>query len=90
MRSLTKDEVAQVRHILATAREDRATLAQLGMACDLAMEAGLADCAGELREHLRKKIGPERAVSGRPGAVGRDVVLGIVTGALTHHLLKGF
>ena len=82
MTKLTADQAAQVRHVLDTAREGRATIAQMGAAHDLAEGAGLTACAGELRGHIREKLEP------RYHAIERDLALGIVSGALTHYLVR--
>jgi hypothetical protein len=88
MPSLSLNQTTKIRTVLLEARAGRSTLTELGAAHDLAASAGLADCAAELREHIRTKIGPGSTKPvGRP--VGREVVLGLATGALTHYMLKG-
>jgi hypothetical protein len=83
MTMLNPAQAAQLRRTLDAARAGRATVAELGAAHDLAASAGLAGCAGELRGHLLAKLSP------RTASIGRDVVLGLTTGALTHYLLRG-
>ncbi len=84
MRKLTKEEASQVSAALARARAGRASAAELGAALDLAAAGGLPGCAGELRGHLLKKLG-----AGPARGVGRDVAIGLATGAATHFILRG-
>lgn len=73
----------QVTATLAHARSGRATLGELAAAHDLAAQAGPSRELGELREHLRRMV---------PAPVARteakSIVIGIVSGFLTHYLLQ--
>ena len=82
MRSLTPSQVALIQETLAHAREGKATLAQLAAAHDLAEGATLKGTLGELRSHIRAMVPapPMRAEA-------KGVVIGIVSGVLTHFLL---
>ena len=82
MRKLTPAEVAQLRDTLARARLARASLSELGVAHDLAADAGLAGTATELRWHVR------RVVAEPHPSAARDVLAGVLSGIITHHLLK--
>jgi hypothetical protein len=82
VKKLTPAEVARVRETLARARLARAPLSELGAAHDLAADAGLTGTAAELRWHVRRVVAEPK-----PGVV-RDVLAGVVTGILTHHLLR--
>lgn len=82
MRKLTPAEAARVRDTLDRARLARASLADLGAAHDLAADAGLAGTATELRWHVRRVVAEPH-----PGAV-RDVLAGVLSGIITHQLLK--
>jgi hypothetical protein len=82
-KTLTPTEIADIQSVLAQARAGRATLSQLAHAHDLAEDACLNGTLGELREHIRKMT--PRPVF-RMG--GRDILLGVISGVLTHLLLK--
>jgi hypothetical protein len=83
--TLTRAQADQVKSAVARGRAGRATLPELAAALDLSASGGLPGCAGELRGHLLRKLG----TSSRTSSMGRDVVLGLATGALTHYLLRG-
>jgi hypothetical protein len=84
MTKLTPSQASQLRKTMGDARAGRATLAELGIAHDLAASAGLAGCSVELRGHLLAKLSPASTRS-----VGREVALGVATGVFTHYLLGG-
>lgn len=73
----------QVSAALADARAGRATLPQLAGACELCARSGPSAELGELREHVRRMV---PAPAARDEAKG--VMLGIVSGLLTHYLLQ--
>ena len=83
MKTLTAAQIAQVQKTLTEARAGRATLTQLAVAHDLATGADLNGCLGELRAHMRSMVPapPMRAEA-------KGVLLGIVSGVLTHMLLR--
>ncbi len=83
MTVLNPAQTESLRTTIARARAGQASLGEMGTACDLAASAGLPGCAGELRSHIARAAGAERARS-----VKRDVVLGVATGALTHLLMR--
>jgi hypothetical protein len=84
MKSLTPEQVALVKTTLDHAREGKATLCQLAAAHDLANGANLNGTLGELREHMRRMVpAPPMKME------AKAVVLGIVSGVLTHYLLNG-
>jgi hypothetical protein len=82
VRKLTPAEAARVRDTLDRARLARASLSELGAAHDLAADAGLSGTAAELRWHVR------RVVADPSPNAARDVFAGIVSGIITHHLLR--
>jgi hypothetical protein len=82
--TLNQKKAAEIRQILDLARNGSATLAQLGLAHDQAIELGFAATAGELRGYIRHKITPPTFAT-----TGRDLMLGVASGMLTHHLLRG-
>ena len=81
---LTKEQIASIQDTLVHAREGRATLCQLAAAHDLANGADLNSTLGELRDHMRRMV---------PAPVmhleAKSVVLGIISGLLTHYFLRG-
>jgi hypothetical protein len=81
VRKLTPAEIANLRETLARARLARAPLSELGAAHDLAADAGLTGTATELRWHVR------RVVAEPSPSPARDVLAGVVSGIITHHLL---
>jgi len=83
VKKLTPAEVARVRDVLDRARLSRASLSELGAAHDLAADAGLPATAGELRWHVRRVVAEPSPHS----AIG-DVLVGVVAGLLTHHVLS--
>jgi len=83
IKKLSNEEVAQIRGVLALAREGRATLVQLAAAHDLAIGAVLNGCLGELRDHIRQMVSPPPF-----RAEGKNIALGIASGILTHYLLR--
>ena len=82
MKALTPAQVVLIQETLAHAREGKATLAQLATAHDLAEGATLNGTLGELRFHIRAMVPapPMRAEA-------KGVLIGIVSGILTHFLL---
>jgi hypothetical protein len=80
---LTREQIIQVKQAVDLAREGRSTLSQMASAHELCEGAGLEGCAAELRGHMREKLDP-----GHHGA-GRDLLLGVASGALTHYVLRG-
>lgn len=82
MRKLAPAEAARVRETLDKARLSTASLAELGVAHDLAADAGLAGTAAELRWHVR------RVVAEPHPSAARDIMIGVIAGVLTRHLIK--
>jgi len=82
----TPAEVEEIRRTMADARAGHASLAKIAAARDLCLRAGLPGCAEELRIHALRKLDADKPA---PRSAGRDVVLGVATGALTHYLMKG-
>ena len=82
MKNLTPAQVGLIQETLAHAREGKATLAQLAVAHDLAEGATLNGTLGELRAHIRNMV-PRPPLH----AETKGVLLGIVSGILTHYLL---
>jgi hypothetical protein len=82
-KTLTNDQIAEIQGTLALAREGRATLVQLATAHDLAIGAVLNGCLGELRAHIFQMVAPPRY-----HMEGKDIVLGVASGFLTHWLLR--
>ena len=64
-------------------RAGKATLAQLAGAHDLAEDGGLNHCLGELRTLIRDAT-PEPPFRSE----GKDILLGVGAGIITHYLLK--
>jgi hypothetical protein len=88
MAKLIPDQISQLRHTIAIAREGRATLPQLAGAHELAQGAGLPGCAAELRAHIRAVAADRDApIAARP--VHHDVALGVISGLMTHVLIRG-
>ena len=83
MKTLTPAEVAQIQSTLALARQGKATLVQLATAHELANGAGLNHSLGELRAHIRHMVAPLPLHEAT-----KDIVLGVISGILTHHLLS--
>ena len=83
MKNLTPAEVTQIQETLALARQGRATLPQLAVAHELANGAGLNGILGELRAHIRQMVSPPPLHDS-----SRNIALGVISGILTHHLLK--
>jgi hypothetical protein len=81
MKKLSPPEVTKLQETLACARLARASLSELGAAHDLAADAGLTGTAAELRWHVR------RVVAEPSPSAARDVLAGVVSGIITHHLL---
>jgi len=82
MKTLTPIQIAQIQETLAHARAGKATLAQLAAAHDLAEDAYLNGTLGELRAHIRAMV-PRPPLH----AETKGVLLGVVSGILTHYLL---
>ena len=85
-KTLTPAEVAKVRDTLDLARAGRATLVQLAVAHDLANGASLNGCLEELRSHIHRMVTPDPPHA-RPVTLGKDLVLGVVSGIVTHLIL---
>ena len=83
MRTLTKIEVAQIQTTLALARQGKATLPQLAAAHELANGAGLNSTLGELRAHMRQMVTPPPLHDST-----KHIVLGVISGILTHYVLS--
>ncbi len=83
MKKLTPTEVKNLQDTLARARLSRASLGELGAAHDMAADAGLAATASEIRWHVRRVVAEPS-----PHSAARDVVIGLVSGVLTNHLLS--
>ena len=83
MKTLAPAEAAQIKSTLALARQGKATLVQLATAHELASEAGLRGAMEELRAHMHRMVAPLPLHDAT-----KDVVLGIISGILTHHLLS--
>jgi hypothetical protein len=82
LKPLAPAEVSQVQSTLTLARQGRATLVQLATAHDLASGAGLNGTLGELRAHIRQMVTPPPLHDS-----SKHIVLGVISGILTHHLL---
>jgi len=83
MKNLTPAEVTQIQETLALARQGRATLPQLAVAHELANGSSLNGTLGELRAHIRQMVSPPPLHDS-----SRNIALGVISGILTHHLLK--
>ena len=83
MKTLAPAEAAQIKSTLALARQGKATLVQLATSHELASEAGLRGTMEELGAHMRRMVAPLPLHSAT-----KDVVLGVISGILTHHLLS--
>jgi hypothetical protein len=81
--SLPPADVSRLRDALTRARRGTASLVDLATAHDLAGRAGLRGCEAELAGHMRRKL------DNGASPVGREVILGVATGALTHYLMRG-
>lgn len=82
-KKLSPSEVSAVQNTLVLARAGKATLSQLATAHDLANGASLNGCLGEIRHHIRGIVQQPPLQS-----LGKDVALGMVSGVLTHLLLR--
>ena len=82
MKAIPKAEVAQIQETLALARQGKATLSQLAAAYELASGAGLNNSLGELRAHIRQMVTPPPLHDS-----SRHIVLGVISGILTHYIL---
>lgn len=81
--NINRDQVVLVQQILKRGRRGAATLAELGAAYDLTCSPELTGCNNEIRLLMLNKLQPSRR------SVGRDVAVGVVSGALTHVILGG-
>jgi hypothetical protein len=81
---LTKAQAARLKYTIEIAREGKATLPQLANAHELAQQAGLVNCAAELRAHIRAVAADHDVPHQR---AGRDVLTGVISGVITHALL---
>lgn len=80
--ALTPLSAQEIRAVLDDARTGRASIVQLAQAYESATTRGLSGCSNELRTHMLDKLSPV------PHRAGRDVALGVLSGFLTHALLK--
>ncbi len=80
---LSKTDASRLHEIVVQARRGTASLVDLSVAHDLAGRAGLRGCEAELAGHMRKKL------DNGASPIGREVILGVATGALTHYLMRG-
>jgi hypothetical protein len=80
---LSKADAARFRETLVNARRGTASLVDLAAAHDLAVKANLRGCEAELAGHMRRKL------DNGASPIGREVILGVATGALTHYLMRG-
>jgi hypothetical protein len=87
-KQLTPAQVAEVKSALDLARAGRATLVQLAVAHDLASDAALNGCLGELRTHIRHMVSPTPIHAGPVALTGKDLALGVVSGIFTHLILR--
>lgn len=83
MKSVTPAQASQLRAALEAGRARTASLSQLAAAHDLAVSLEADQVAAELRARLHAAT----AVPS-PGRLARDLALGVVSGALTHHLMR--
>jgi len=81
---LTKDQARRILDVLHRARSGKVTLPELTESYTLASRSDLPGTEAELHEHLRRAVGTYR---GRP--IERDLLFGIMTGMLTHYLVRG-
>jgi hypothetical protein len=88
-RTLTPLEASQIKATLDKARQNKAPLSELARAYDLAADGGLVGCLTELRERIQTatKATPPPPTYRSSEAV-RDIVLGIIAGIATEHLLS--
>lgn len=85
----SQDKAATIRKTLADARTGRATLVDLATAHDLAASLKLGGCLTELRQHIAAQVAPAvNPVRSRSSDLLGDVLAGIISGALTHKLLR--
>ena len=82
MNTITQADANKIRIALDEGRRGAASLSQLASAHDLAERAGLQACTGELKKYLVLKVAPQQV------GAGRDLLLGMTSGALTHYLLR--
>jgi hypothetical protein len=82
-KTLSKSEASEIQKTLDLARSGKATLAQLAVAHDLAVNGTLNSCIGEIRAHIRRTVTPP------PWHMeGKEILLGVASGFLTHFLLR--
>lgn len=84
MSKVTQAEASQLRAALEAGRRGTASLTQLATAHDLAVSLGADQVAAELRARLH--VATSTVERGR---LARDLALGVVSGALTHLVLRG-
>ena len=87
-KTLTPAEIATVKNTIDLARKGRATLTQLAVAHDLANSAALSGCLGELRAHIRNMVSPTPLHAGPIALTGKDLALGVISGIVTHLILR--
>lgn len=80
--ALTPLSAQEIRTALDDARAGHASIVRLARAYESATGLGLSGCSCELRMHMLDKLNPI------PHRAGRDVALGVLSGFLTHALLK--
>jgi hypothetical protein len=80
---ITPAVVTKIRDTLDLARSGRATLTQLAVAHDLASNASLNGCLGEIRSHIRGMVSPAPL-----HGTTKDIALGVVSGIVTHVILR--
>ena len=83
MTKLSRGQISRVQDTLLASRTGSATLVELATAHELCEGAGLEGCVTELRARMREKLD-----AGQSGT-GRDLLLGLASGALTHYMLRG-
>jgi len=83
---LTDQEFAELQTTVAKARGGRASLLDLARSHQLADKANLPGCAAELRAHIRAVAADHHEPQSR---ARRDVLMGVVSGVITHVLLRG-
>jgi hypothetical protein len=81
--NLSTKEAQEIKNTLDLARNGKATLVQLASAHDLAEKGTLNGCLGEIRVHMAARVNPPRFHVG-----AKEILLGVISGMLTAHILK--